>query len=55
MQTPILALPDFTQPFAVHTDVSGTGIGAILIQHDHLFAYFSKQLSTRMQHSYAYA
>ena len=42
--TPVLALPDFTQPFTVETDVCEDGIGAVLTQHGQPIAFLSKAL-----------
>ena len=46
---PVLALLDFSQPFHLDTDASGTGVGAVLHQNSHPLAFISKPLSPRNQ------
>jgi hypothetical protein len=47
--SPVLALPDFKKLFAIETDASFTGVGAVLLQDGHLVAFISKALGPRSQ------
>lgn len=44
---PVLTLSDFTKPFIIETDASGTGLGAVLMQNQQPIAYYSHTLSER--------
>ena len=46
---PVLALPNFEQPFIVETDACDRGMGAILQQQGHPITFMSKALSLRYQ------
>jgi hypothetical protein len=49
VNTPVLALLDFTQPFVLETDACNTRVGAVLMQNNHPVAYQSQALSPRNQ------
>ena len=50
MCTPVLALPNFTEPFTIETDACGDGIGAVLMQKGQPIAFLSKALGDKHQH-----
>ena len=47
--TPILATPDFSKPFVIECDTSGYGLGAVLMQDEHLVVFESNKLNNREQ------
>ena len=45
----VLAFPNFSKPFVVETDVSATGIGAVLMLAGHPLAFISRVLGPKWQ------
>jgi hypothetical protein len=47
ISAPVLALPNFSQPFVLETNASGSGLGAVLMQDGKALAYFSVALGPK--------
>jgi hypothetical protein len=45
--SPVLALPNFSLPFMLETDASGTGLEAMLMQHGRPIAFYNQSLGPK--------
>jgi len=50
MTTPVLALPNFQEPFIIETDAYDGGIGAVLMQREQPVAFLSIALGDKHKH-----
>ncbi|KAL1278521.1 hypothetical protein QQF64_025194 [Cirrhinus molitorella] len=59
IQPPVLAFPDFSKPFVLHTDASNKGLGAVLYQQQdeklRVIAYGSRALSKSEKNYYLHS
>jgi hypothetical protein len=44
MTAPLMVMPDMEKPFSIYYDVSGQGLGCVLMQDGRVVAYASRQL-----------
>ena len=49
VSAPVLAMPITDEEYTVYTDASGSGLGCVLMQKDHVIAYASRQLRSHEQ------
>jgi hypothetical protein len=54
MTAPILVMPDMEKPFSIYCDVSGQGLGCVLMQDGHVVTYVSRQLRKHEAHYLTY-
>ncbi|XP_073313509.1 uncharacterized mitochondrial protein AtMg00860-like [Primulina huaijiensis] len=47
--TPVVAMPSGQQEFVLYTDALKLGLDAVLMQHDRVIAYASRQLKAKIQ------
>lgn len=47
--TSVLALPEFNKSFVIQMDVSGYGMGAVVLQEGHPIYCFSKKICPKLQ------
>jgi hypothetical protein len=47
ISAPVLALPDFSQPFCVYTDACQYGVASVLMQRGHPLAFLSRALGPK--------
>jgi hypothetical protein len=46
----VLVMPDMEKPFLIYCDVSGQGLGCVLMQDGHVVVYASRQLRENEEH-----
>ena len=52
--TPILAMPNFSNPFTIESDACDNGLGDVLLQDEHPIAFTSKSFSNKNLAAYTY-